>query len=100
MGALKTSSNGMFSIQKKPSTKFGLLVVITGGITEHFLWKIRGYIDQFYGGTGLRRGRRSPTELLNGDALDFWRVIYADKEPTKIIALCRNEAAWRSVAGI
>ena len=36
-----------------------------------FLWKIRGYIDQFYGGTGLRRGRRSPTELLNGDALDF-----------------------------
>ena len=50
-----------------------------------FLWKIRGYIDQFYGGTGLRRGRRSPTELLNGDALDFWRVIYADKEQQKLL---------------
>ena len=31
----------------------------------------------------LRRGRRSPTELLNGDALDFWRVIYADTEINK-----------------
>jgi hypothetical protein len=50
-----------------------------------FLWKIRGYIDQFYGGTGLRRGRRSPTELLDGDALDFWRVIYADKKQKKLL---------------
>ncbi len=50
-----------------------------------FLWKIRGYIDQFFGGTGLRRGRRSPTELLNGDALDFWRVIYANKEQKKLL---------------
>jgi uncharacterized protein YbjT (DUF2867 family) len=50
-----------------------------------FLWKIRGYIDQFYGGTGLRRGRRSPTELRNGDALDFWRVIYADKNQKKLL---------------
>lgn len=50
-----------------------------------FLWKIRGFIDQFFGGTGLRRGRRNPTELLNGDALDFWRVIYADKEQQKLL---------------
>jgi uncharacterized protein YbjT (DUF2867 family) len=50
-----------------------------------FLWKIRGFIDQLYGGTGLRRGRRSPTELLNGDALDFWRVIYADKKKQKLL---------------
>tara|TARA_B100000787_G_scaffold159892_2_gene138444 strand:- start:20467 stop:21894 length:1428 start_codon:yes stop_codon:yes gene_type:complete len=50
-----------------------------------FLWKIRGFIDQLYGGTGLRRGRRSPTELLNGDALDFWRVIYADKDQQKLL---------------
>jgi len=50
-----------------------------------FLWKIRGFIDQFYGGTGLRRGRRSPTELVHGDALDFWRVIYADKKQQKLL---------------
>lgn len=50
-----------------------------------FLWKIRGLIDQLFGGTGLRRGRRNPTELLNGDALDFWRVIYADKKQQKLL---------------
>ena len=50
-----------------------------------FLWKIRGFLDQFFGGTGLRRGRRHPTELNAGDALDFWRVIYADKEKGKLL---------------
>ena len=50
-----------------------------------FLWKIRGFFDQFFGGTGLRRGRRHPTELNAGDALDFWRVIYADKEKGKLL---------------
>ena len=50
-----------------------------------FLWKIRGFLDQFFGGAGLRRGRRHPTELNAGDALDFWRVIYADKEKGKLI---------------
>jgi uncharacterized protein YbjT (DUF2867 family) len=34
-----------------------------------FLWKIRGFLDQFFGGAGLRRGRRHPTELNAGDAL-------------------------------
>ena len=50
-----------------------------------FLWKIRGFFDQLFGGTGLRRGRRHPTELNAGDALDFWRVIYADKEKGKLL---------------
>lgn len=57
----------------------------TGWYYGTFLWKIRGYLDQFFGGTGLRRGRRNPTELLSGDALDFWRVIYADKEQQKLL---------------
>lgn len=38
------------------------------------LWEIRGLLDKLVGGVGLRRGRRHPTELLPGDALDFWRV--------------------------
>jgi uncharacterized protein YbjT (DUF2867 family) len=50
-----------------------------------FLWKIRGYMDQFLGGTGLRRGRTNPDQLSAGDALDFWRVIYADKERQKLL---------------
>ncbi|MEM5566374.1 SDR family oxidoreductase [Psychroserpens sp. AS72] len=50
-----------------------------------YLWKIRGYIDKLFGGIGLRRGRTSPTNLDVGDALDFWRVIFADKEQQKLL---------------
>ena len=49
------------------------------------LWRIRGYIDKLFGGIGLRRGRTSPTELSVGDALDFWRVIFADKIQQKLL---------------
>jgi uncharacterized protein YbjT (DUF2867 family) len=37
-------------------------------------WRIRGALDRLVGGPGLRRGRRHPTELLMGEAVDFWRV--------------------------
>ncbi|WP_299339262.1 SDR family oxidoreductase [uncultured Psychroserpens sp.] len=50
-----------------------------------FLWKIRGNLDKLFGGIGLRRGRTSPTELDAGDALDFWRVIFADKSQQKLL---------------
>jgi uncharacterized protein YbjT (DUF2867 family) len=49
------------------------------------LWKIRGYMDKLFGGIGLRRGRTSPTNLDAGDALDFWRVIFADKAQQKLL---------------
>lgn len=39
-----------------------------------FLWEIRGFMDRLLGGVGVRRGRRHPTELVAGEALDFWRV--------------------------
>ena len=38
------------------------------------LWYLRGVIDRFCGGVGLRRGRRDPLTLRVGDSLDFWRV--------------------------
>ncbi|WP_339662464.1 SDR family oxidoreductase [uncultured Polaribacter sp.] len=57
----------------------------TGWYYGTFLWKIRGFVDQIFGGAGLRRGRRHPSELNAGDALDFWRVIYADKEKGKLL---------------
>lgn len=50
-----------------------------------FLWKIRGYMDKFVGGIGLRRGRRSPSEIYPGDALDFWRVIVASKKQMRLL---------------
>lgn len=49
------------------------------------LWVIRGVIDKLFGGVGLRRGRRHPDELQPGDALDFWRVILADREGRRLL---------------
>ena len=37
-------------------------------------WRVRGWIDRFSGGPGLRRGRRNPRDLVIGDPLDWWRV--------------------------
>lgn len=37
-------------------------------------WAVRGWMDRFVGGVGLRRGRRDPDRLRVGDALDWWRV--------------------------
>lgn len=48
-------------------------------------WRLRGRIDRLIGGTGLRRGRRHPTELRPGDALDFWRVLVADRERGRLM---------------
>lgn len=50
-----------------------------GGYNGYFgyqwAWQIRGVIDTLVGGVGLRRGRRHPTALHEGDAVDFWRVV-------------------------
>jgi uncharacterized protein YbjT (DUF2867 family)/uncharacterized protein YndB with AHSA1/START domain len=47
----------------------------TGWYYGDSLWAIRGWADRLLGGIGLRRGRRHPTELNPGDALDFFRVL-------------------------
>jgi uncharacterized protein YbjT (DUF2867 family) len=57
----------------------------TGWYYGTFLWKIRGYLDKMVGGIGLRRGRTHVSKLDTGDALDFWRVIFADKEQQKLL---------------
>lgn len=56
-----------------------------GWYYANFLWKIRGFLDKIVGGVGLRRGRRSQTELNPGDALDFWRVLLADKSGKRLL---------------
>lgn len=49
-----------------------------GWLFANWLWALRGALDRLVGGVGLRRGRRSPTQLRVGDALDFWRVEAVD----------------------
>lgn len=57
----------------------------TGWYYMNWAWRLRGTIDKLFGGVGIRRGRRSPVELQIGDALDFWRVILADKDARRLL---------------
>jgi uncharacterized protein YbjT (DUF2867 family) len=57
----------------------------TGWYHANFLWKIRGLMDKFQGGVGLRRGRSHPTEISAGDAIDFWRVLFASKSEKRLL---------------
>ncbi len=49
-----------------------------GWLYMNWAWRVRGILDRLVGGVGFRRGRRHPTELRVGDALDFWRVEAVD----------------------
>lgn len=57
----------------------------TGWLVWQWAWRLRGFADQLVGGPGLRRGRRHPTELLPGEAVDFWRVEEVD--PPRLLRL-------------
>jgi hypothetical protein len=70
---------------KKTIDKIWAIGGQTGWYYGNTLWKLRGYVDKLFGGIGLRRGRTSVTELDSGDALDFWRVIYADKTQQRLL---------------
>ncbi|WP_378177708.1 SDR family oxidoreductase [Aquimarina sp. SS2-1] len=69
----------------------------TGWYYGDWMWKIRGYIDKFFGGVGLRRGRTNPDKIYSGDALDFWRVLVADKEERRLLLFAEMKVpgeAW------
>jgi len=50
-----------------------------------YLWRIRGLLDKLVGGVGLGRGRRSDKDIQTGDALDFWRVLLADRKNHRLL---------------
>ncbi|WP_321281588.1 SDR family oxidoreductase [Marinifilum fragile] len=56
-----------------------------GWYYANWLWQFRGFLDKLFGGVGLNRGRRHPTEIEIGDSLDFWRVLLADKENKRLL---------------
>ena len=56
-----------------------------GWLVWNWAWALRGFLDRLLGGPGLRRGRRHPTELLPGEAVDFWRVEAV--EPPRLLRL-------------
>jgi hypothetical protein len=57
----------------------------TGWYYANFLWQIRGFLDKLQGGVGLRRGRKNQFEIEAGETLDFWRVLYANKEEMRFL---------------
>lgn len=50
-----------------------------------WLWGLRGFIDKIFGGVGLRRGRTNANSIHAGDALDFWRVLVADRRHKRLL---------------
>lgn len=57
----------------------------TGWYYGNWLWGLRGFMDKLVGGVGLRRGRTSPTSINVGDTIDFWRVLYANKDEGRLL---------------
>jgi len=62
-----------------------------------WLWRIRGFMDELTWGVGLRRGRTSIDKIEAGDTLDFWRVLYANREEGRLLLLAEMKIpgeAW------
>ncbi len=57
----------------------------TGWYYGNWMWKIRGFLDKLVGGVGLRRGRTHADKIFTGDALDFWRVLLANKGEKRLL---------------
>lgn len=57
----------------------------TGWYYGNWLWKLRGLLDKLAGGVGLRRGRTNLKSIKAGDAVDFWRVMYANKKEGRLL---------------
>ena len=72
-----------------PAAALWQQVVQIGGDNGYYflnaLWRLRGRLDQWVGGSGLRKGRPPAHALRVGDAVDFWRVV--SLEPGRRLAL-------------
>ena len=75
-------------VEASPEAVFGVVASLggeRGWLYWDWAWRLRGLADRMVGGVGLRRGRRHPTEVRVGDALDFWRVEAV--EPGRLLRL-------------
>lgn len=63
---------------KAPASEVFAAVKSLGGDNGWYfadrLWKLRGFLDMLVGGVGMRKSRRSYTDVRPGDTIDFWRV--------------------------
>ena len=84
-GCFKDERKALITDKRKTVEKIWGIGGNNGWYNAGYLWQFRGFIDKLAGGVGLRRGRTSQTELNAGDALDFWRVLYSNKEEGRLL---------------
>lgn len=84
-GCFKDSRARLFENRKTCIDKIWNIGGNTGWYYGNWLWKARGFIDKLFGGVGLRRGRTNPSTINVGDSIDFWRVLYANKEEGRLL---------------
>jgi uncharacterized protein YbjT (DUF2867 family) len=64
-------------VDATPDQAFSVISSLGGEnrwLYANYLWRIRGFLDLLIGGIGMRRSRRSASNLKPGDTVDFWRV--------------------------
>jgi len=84
-GCYKDIRNRKVSDPKKALERIWTIGGKNGWYYGNWLWEIRGFIDQIFGGVGMRRGRKSATEISAGETLDFWRVLLARKDEKRLL---------------
>ena len=70
-------------VARPPAAAFQPIERIGGASGWYYgdwLWRLRGFVDLLVGGAGMRRGRRDPETLHQGDAVDFWRVEAVERD--------------------
>ena len=84
-GCFKDQRSKAINNRKECLNKIWSIGGDTGWYYGNWLWKFRGFLDKLVGGVGLRRGRTNPHTIHAGDAVDFWRVLYANKEQGRLL---------------
>lgn len=75
-------------VNAPPAQAFAPIRRIGGGAGWYFgdaLWRLRGWLDAWFGGAGMPRHRRDPDGCDVGDLIDGWRV--EAYEPDRLLRL-------------
>jgi uncharacterized protein YbjT (DUF2867 family) len=84
-GCYKDIRKSRISNKKETINRLWRIGGDTGWYYANWLWQIRGFIDKIFGGVGLRRGRTHYEKIDPGDSIDFWRVLYANREEGNLL---------------
>jgi len=94
MDQFKVPQNGTLEYKVKTPFKRDVKEVVNnlwaiggkrGWYYWNWIWNLRGFLDKVAGGVGSRRGRTSNVNISPGDAIDFWRVLLADKADKRLL---------------